>query len=189
MTMMIIRPSTKQEPTSEPPPWPADSIVLAATSTALTCTSLFVYSTLGAWRLEAAVDRVDAAALQLVYNALVATGTLDQHLDLKSVDYLSTIFVGLRQIEHAVVVEVWDCSPEPPCGPASVGHRSGYYLRGYGKVVWTAVLYPLPKRIPSSFRYPPVSHEVAAQTSSQYANDPETIQRVRDALCALRPHV
>jgi hypothetical protein len=161
MTITIAPRTQRQESASreqlsnKPPPWPADCIVLAATHTALTCTSLFIWRTLSAWQLEAAVDQVDAAALQLVYNAVVATGTLDERVDLKSVDYLNTIFVGLRQTEHAMVFEVWDCSQEPPSGPAPVGHSSGYYKLDYGKVVWTAVLYPLPRRTPASYSYPP----------------------------------
>jgi hypothetical protein len=121
-------------------------MVLAATHTALTCTSLLVQHTLETWRLQAALDQVEAAALQLVRNAVEATGTMDEHPDFKRVDYLNTIVVGLRQAGAAVVVEVSDSSPEPPNRPPPAGHRSGFLILDYGKVVRTAVTYTLPKR-------------------------------------------
>jgi hypothetical protein len=179
--MMTIPSNTQQPPQSEPPRWPSVSIVLAATHTALTCTSLFVQHTLETWRLQAVLDQVEAAALQLVRNAVESTGTMDEHLDFKRVGYLNTIVVCLRQVEAAVVVEVSDSSLEPPNRPPPAGHRSGFLILDRGKVVWTAVAYPLSKRTPSSFRYPPASHEMAQQPR-RYANDHETIQRVRDAL-------
>jgi hypothetical protein len=109
---------------------------------------------------------------------------LDEHPDFKRVDYLNTIVVGLRQAEAAVVVEVSDSSPEPPNRLPPAGHRSGFLILDRGKVVWTAVTYPLSKRTPSSFRYPPANHEMTEQ-ARRYANDPETIQRVQDALYEL----
>ena len=112
--------------------------------------------------------QVEAVALQLVANAVAATGTMDEHLDLQHVDYLSTIVVGLRQTENAVVVEVWDSSSEPPTAPAPVGHQSGYFMFGGGKVVWTAVAYPLLRRKTAPFTYPP---PVEFSEPSQYSND------------------
>jgi len=109
---------------------------------------------------------------------------MDEHLNLKRVDYLNTIGVGLRQAEAAVVVEVLDSSLEPPNRPPPAGHRSGFLILDRGKVVWAAVAYPLSKRPPQSFRYPPASHEMT-EHARRYANDPETIQRVQDALYEL----
>ena len=119
---MTIRPHTLQPPLSEPPRWPSDSIVLAATHTALTCTSLFVRHTLEVWRLQPVLDQVEAVALQLVSTAVESTGTMDEHLDLRHVDYLGTIGVCLRQAEAAVLVEVSDSSLEPPNRPPPAGH-------------------------------------------------------------------
>lgn len=178
MTTIAIQPRTEQQPRAEqpvrePPRWPSDAIVLAATYTAPSCTSLFVASMLAAW--------VEAVALQLVTNAVVMTGSMDEHLSLMHVDDLNTILVGLRQTEAAVVVEVWDSSPEPPIGPAPVGYRSGFYFADCGgKVVWTTVTYPLPKRTPAAFPYPSLYE--AANQPNLYMNDLETIQRVRMGL-------
>jgi hypothetical protein len=102
--------------------------------------------TLETWRLQAALDPVEAVALQLVSNAVESTGTMDYHLDLRHVDDLSIIVVSLRQAETAVLVEVQDSSPEPPIGPPTAGHESGYYMLGGGKVVWTAVTRPPPEQ-------------------------------------------
>ena len=124
-----------------PQSWPTDCIVLAATGTALTCTSLLVQHTLRTWQLRSVVRQVEAVALQLVHGAVEATGTMDEHLN--QVERLSIIAVGLRRTMDAVVVEVWDSSLEPPIGPAPVGYRSGYFMHDGGKVVWTAVAYLL----------------------------------------------
>lgn len=89
---------------------------------------------------------------------------------------------GLTHRLRHEIVEVWDSSSQPPSGPAPVGHPCGYFtLSTGGKVVWTAIRYPLPKRTPSAFSYPPVSHEAANQPNL-YSNDLATIQRVRAGL-------
>jgi|SRR5215470_10423572 len=147
MTTMTIRPSIQQPPLSEPIHWPSDCIVLAATRTALTCTSLFVRHTLEVWRLQPVLDQVEAVALQLVSNAVESTGTMDEHLDLRHVDYLDTIGVCLRQVEAAVLVEVSDSSLEPPNRPPPAGHKSDFLILDWGKVVWTAVAYPPPRAL------------------------------------------
>lgn len=181
MSRMTQQLSRAEHDMSEPRRWPSGSIVLVATYTALSCTDLFVENTLAGWGLTRILEKVRAVALQLVTNAVTTTGTLDQHLDLKHVDHLNTIAVRLRQVERAVVVEVWDSSQEPPIGPAPAGNQSGFFMpdRG-GKVVWTVVEYPLCKRKPAA-SCPPAWHHVTDQPS-QYANDPETIRRVRMAL-------
>jgi hypothetical protein len=178
MTATIHQP-TSRSLQAKPQSWPCDRIALAATYTALTCTSLLVHHTLGTWRLRSVSRQVEAVALQLVTNAVAATGTMDEHLNLKHVDYLNIIVVGLRQTENAVVVEVWDSSSEPPTAPAPVGHQSGYFMFSGGKVVWTAVAYPLPRRKAAPFTYPPPAE---FSEPSQYSNDENTVQRARIAL-------
>lgn len=163
-----------------PQPWPCDCLVLAATHTALTCTSLMMQHTLSTWRLRRVSSQVEAVALQLVANAIEATGTTND------IEHLGIIVVGLRQAETDVVVEVWDSDPEPPTGPAPAGYPSGYFaLETGGKVVWTAVRYLLPQRTPSAFAYTP-PRDVADGHPSMYTNDPRTMQRVQDGLRAVR---
>jgi len=143
-----------------------------------------VQYTLGTWRLGSTARQVEAAALQLVRGAIEATGSMDEHLDLKQVEQLGIIVVELRHTENAVVVEVWDESQEPPSGPAPAGYRSGYFMLGGGKVVWTAVAYLLPRQRAGSFSIPP---PVEFSEPSQYSNTLETVRRVGTSLSAMNP--
>jgi len=113
-----------------------------------------VRHTLEVWRLQPIFDQVEAVALQLVSNAVESTGTMDEHLDLRHVDYLDTIGVCLRQAEAAVLVEVSDNSLEPPIGSPPAGHKSGFLILDGRKVVWTAVAYPPPKQARPYINHP-----------------------------------
>jgi hypothetical protein len=97
-------------------PWSlGPAIVLAATTTALLCTSLFVRHTPRAWQRQPVLDRIEVVALLLVRNAMASSGSLDEQADLNQTDHLQT-----------------------PAGSASAGRSSGYFtLETGGKVVWT----------------------------------------------------
>jgi hypothetical protein len=160
-------------------------IQLAATAHAASVALMFTQSTLKSWGLDVLFRAAAPVVRTLVGHAVQTTGIAGE-IPIYRAERVNMLVLGVAHNDTTLVIEVWDSSPQPPAGPAPAGHQSGYFvLDSGGKVVWTKIAYaephpvPLPRRTPS-----PVPRPAAVETEepSQYANDAETLQRVRAAL-------
>jgi hypothetical protein len=155
-----------------------DDITLAATRTAISCSRLFVMSTLGRWRAASLVDDALLVADELVTDAVKTTGVMDIRPRWAELDHLNLITVRLFGLEASIRIEVWDSCPHRPALPdnADTAIKRGYYPTARGKVVWAELPAP-PRRYPPHTPLFPPPEELP-----RHETDPDLLRRVRDGL-------
>ena len=129
----------------------SDSIRLVATRSAISCSRLFVESTLRHWGRGFLVDDTLPLIDELVTNAVKATGMMDDTVRWTEVTHVEHIAVRLLGFETSIRIEVWDSSPTQlilPDDPDSSIKR-GCYPASRGKVVWVELPVFPPHRKPS----------------------------------------
>jgi hypothetical protein len=136
------------EMTPPPPaslPRSTDGQLLAALPTAVGCAQRFVRFTLERWGLFGLISTTEAAAAELVGDAVSATGIAIEHpsyLDLYD-KRLNLVDLRLHLTRTHVVIEVWDADPTPPrpqtSAPDQAWPRNFYLPPHGGKVVWVAL--------------------------------------------------
>ena len=106
-----------QVPAPPLPPRPGPrftrSIDFAALPTAITCTRLFVASTLHRWNAPSLVADAEQLAVALVWHSVHACGVMDDTVRLSELDHLNTIHVRLLGYDRSIGIEVWDTVTEP----------------------------------------------------------------------------
>ena len=90
------------------------SLRLAAVLTAVSCARDFVRHTLTTWQRVEAVDTAVLITSELVTNAVQATGNTDQRPDYSALEQVPLLRVRLSLRGQALVIAVWDTSPELP---------------------------------------------------------------------------
>ena len=127
MNALLVDEMTPLPPPMEPPslPLPASpgprfirSITFAALPTALTCTRLFVGSTLWLWGARFLEADAELLAVELVRHSVQACGMMDDHVRLHELDDLNVIHLRLLGFERSIGIEVWDNATEPARLPA-----------------------------------------------------------------------
>ncbi len=128
-----------------------DGLRLIATRSAISCSRLFVASTLGKWGARVVIDDAVLLVDELVTAAVNATGIPDERVRWTELPRIEYITVRLLGLEASIRIEVWDSAPNPPLLPddASSPIKRGCYPTPRGKVVW-AELPVLPQRRKSS---------------------------------------
>jgi hypothetical protein len=172
-------------------------IDLAALPTAITCSRLFVASTLQRWGARFLEADVELLAAELVRYSVATCGVLDPDVRLAELEDMTVIRLRLLGFERTIGIEVWDTATEPARLPAhdQAGELHGLALvearaedwgsamTPYGRVTWAALsVYErtgtgLPKRTPRrSFPMPPASMDACPPP------DVDLLRRVRDRL-------
>jgi hypothetical protein len=122
------------EPPSMPPLQPgprfARSLTLAALPTAITCTRLFVASTLQLWGARFLEADAELLAVELDRHSIQACGVMDEYVRLYELDDLNVIQVRLLGFERSIGIEVWDKVTEP----AQLPEHHDYELHGLSQV-------------------------------------------------------
>ena len=193
-------------PPTEPPTLPplqpgprfARSITLAALPTAITCTRLFVASTLQRWDARFLEADAELLAVELVRHSIQACGVTDEHVRLSDLDELNVIHVRLLGFERTIGVEVWDNVPQPARLPANnpneelhglalVDARAknwGSAVTPHGRVTWTELDFydrtsaglPIRRRRSSPYPRPPANAEMHS------SHDVDFLRKVRESL-------
>jgi hypothetical protein len=164
--------------------WSADDIQLAATAHAASVAVMFTQSTLKSWGLAVLSRTAEQVVRTLVGHAVTTTGIADE-IPVYKAEHVNMLVLRVAH-NDTTLHRGMGRHPQPPAGPAPAGHQSGYFLETGGKVVWTKIVYaephpaPLPRRTPSPVPRPAVMDEPTEPSS--YANDTETMQRVRVTL-------
>jgi anti-sigma regulatory factor (Ser/Thr protein kinase) len=128
------------------------SLRLAAVLTAASCARDFVRHTLTAWQRVEAIDTAVRITSELVTNAVQATGNTDQRPNSPELEQVPLLRVRLSLRGEALVIAVWDTSPELPVleQPSEEATRGrgllivdalcerwgAYASKAGGKVVW-----------------------------------------------------
>jgi len=122
------------EPPLMPPVRPGPrfirSITFAALPTAITCTRLFVASTLQLWGARFLEADAELLAVELVRHSIQACGVTDERVRLSDLEYLNVIHVRLLGFECTIGIEVWDNVTEP----VQLPDHHGYELHGLSLV-------------------------------------------------------
>lgn len=90
------------------------SLHLAAVLTAVSCARRFTRHTLTAWQRVEAIDTAVLITSELVTNAVQATGNTDQRPTYPALRRVPLLRVRLSLRGEALVIAVWDTSPELP---------------------------------------------------------------------------
>lgn len=90
------------------------SLRLAAVLTAASCARRFTRHTLTDWQRVEAIDTAVLITSELVTNAVQATGNTDQRPNYPALRRVPLLRVRLSLRGEALVVAVWDTSPELP---------------------------------------------------------------------------
>lgn len=155
-----------------------DGIRLVATHSAISCSRLFVASTLAKWGARVIIDAAVLVVEELVATAVRATGTMEERVRWTELTRIEFITVRLLGLESSIRIEVWDIAPNPPALPAEDNSpvKRGCYPATRGKVVW-AELPLLPcRRGPRGPIHPPPERQ------GRYQVDLGLLRRVRDGL-------
>jgi hypothetical protein len=189
---------------AQPRPGPrfTRSVDFAALPTAISCTRLFVASTLQRWGARFLEADAELLAIELVRHSVQACGVIDPDVRMYELEYLNVIHVRLLGFERTIGIEVWDNAREPATLPAYdnregelhglclVNARAkdwGSAVTPRGRVVWaeldvyerTAAGLPVRTRRPTPYPRP------AANMAPQPAQDMDFLRRVRDGLAGL----
>jgi hypothetical protein len=170
---------------SQPRPRAIADLTLAATSTAVNVSLLFLHFTLREWRRTELGDNGEAVLAKLVDQAVKLTGVPEPSPRWVELDDLALIRVRLVLLEHSVIVEVSDRHDRPPTWPDAVlalCARWSSYPTTSGRVAWCELELPqyeltehgLPRRKPSPV--PRNQHQPAVPV------DAEVLQRVIEGL-------
>lgn len=174
------------------------SITFAALPTAITCTRLFVASTLGHWGARFLEADAELLAVALVRHSVQACGVTDERVRLYELDDLNVIHVRLLGFERTIGIEVWDTATQPARLPAHTptadlhglalvdAHAKnwGSILTPHGRVTWAELdVYDrthagLPIRTRRRSPYP----RQLASTEDRPERDVDFLRRVRDGL-------
>ncbi|WP_370352199.1 ATP-binding protein [Catenulispora sp. EB89] len=187
--------TTKPQPAmTSPRPSLMSSINLAAVATAVSCSRLFVGSTLKQWNLQHLTDDAELIASELVTNAVKKTGITRPSPRFTELAGLAMLQVRLVVLRDGLIVEVWDRDTTAPVVSSveeldesgrglfiveTLSRRWNFYRpEGGGKWVWaelaiSMVQGPLPKRHRSNA--PPVQPIKVEENVA-------LIERVRDGL-------
>jgi hypothetical protein len=117
------------------------SIDFAALPTAITCTRLFVASTLHLWGAQSRQADAELLAVALVRHSVHACGVMDANVRLYEFDHVNLIHVRLVGFDRSIGIAVWDTMTEPADMPglALVDARAtdwGSALTPQGRVTW-----------------------------------------------------
>jgi hypothetical protein len=117
------------------------SIDFAALPTALTCTRLFIASTLHLWNAQHLHTDTELLAVALVRHSLHTCGVVDKGVRLHQLDHLNTIHLRLLGYDQAITIEVWDTMTEPAesTGLSLIEARAtdwGSAITPRGRVTW-----------------------------------------------------
>lgn len=182
-------------------PWPEPhfmrSIDFAALPSAISCTRLFVASTLERWGARFLEADAELLAVEVVRHSVETCGVMND-VQLYQLDHLNVIQVRLLGFAQTIGIEVWDNADEPAAPPEHyqegelqglglVDARAadwGSSLTPWGRVVWveldvyerTASGLPVRTRRPTPHPRPP---ENAAEHAVQNV---EFLRQVRDGL-------
>ena len=108
----------------------------------------------------------------LVTAAVKATGIPKERVHWTELTRIEYITVQLYGSEESIRIEVWDSAPNPPTLPnTGPPIKRGWYSTPGGKVVW-AELSLVPQHRKARPEPPP----------EQFAQDPDTLRRVRNGL-------
>jgi anti-sigma regulatory factor (Ser/Thr protein kinase) len=131
------------------------SLRLAAVLTAVSCARDFVRHTLTTWQRVETIDTAVLITSELVTNAVQATGNTDQRPNYPELKQVPLLRVRLSLRGEALVIAVWDTSPELPVleQPSEKTTRGrgllivdalcerwgAYASKAGGKVVWALI--------------------------------------------------
>ncbi|MFB6518592.1 ATP-binding protein [Streptomyces sp. NPDC056401] len=87
---------------------------LAATSTAVSCSRVFIAHTLRQWNIPDLIDDAQLVVSELVTNSVKATGVMTPSPTWAELEGLKLLHVALFAHGHSVTIQVWDDSKEPP---------------------------------------------------------------------------
>jgi hypothetical protein len=107
------------------------SIDFAALPSAVSCTRLFVASTLERWGARFIEADAELLAVELVRHSVRACGVMDEDVRLSELDHLNVIHVRLLGFERTIGIEVWDNADQPARRPR---HDQEGELHGLGLV-------------------------------------------------------
>jgi hypothetical protein len=195
MNAAVVNEMPLLPPPTELPPMPSPtrsgprfsrSIDFAALPSAISCTRLFVASTLGRWGARFLEADAEVLAVELVRHSVQTCGVTDEDVRLSELDELNVIHVRLLGFERTIGIEVWDNAD----GLGLVDTRAkgwGSSITPQGRVVWAELdVYDraasgLPIRARKPTPYPrPSANEIGHP--SQGAG---FLRRVRDGLVNL----
>jgi hypothetical protein len=127
-------------PAMQPPPARAISdLVLAATSTAVSCARLFVECTLRRWERRELTDGTVWLVTELVADAVRLTGFPHPEARWVDADDLALLRARLVLLDQGIICEVADRHTELPTPSEqfqTICTRWNAYLTGAGRVVW-----------------------------------------------------
>lgn len=193
------------EPPTLPPPQPgprfARSITFAALPTAITCTRLFVASTLQLWGARFLEADAEFLAVELVRHSVQACGVTDEHVRLYELDDLNVIHVRLLGFERSIGIEVWDNATEPARLTAQAENEElhglalvdayaknwGSALSSHGRVTWAELnIYDhTPAGLPIRARKPSPYPRPASNGQERPERDIDFLRRIRNGLDGL----
>jgi hypothetical protein len=204
-TLLLADQMSELPPPTEVPAMPSSprpeprfsrSILFAALPSAISCTRLFVASTLGRWGARFLEADAELLAVELVRHSVETCGVIDD-VPLYELEQLNVIRVWLLGFAQSIGIEVWDNATEPAALPnyqegklrglALVEARAkdwGSTITPQGRVTWAEPeVYErgaagLPVRMPRPAPYPRAS----ATTGEQPSPDIEFLQRLREGL-------
>ena len=174
-----------------------DQLDLAAVATAVGCARVFARITLTSWGATDTLDDVELVVSELVANAVKMTGIAEPKPHWGQLQAVNLLTVCLTELDAAILIEVWDASPEEPGvnqatpdhegerGVASVkrlARRWGSYAHSGGKVVWAELqadrrdLSEMPKIVQ------PTTSLAPSRAVDWLAPDPQVLKQVIDGL-------
>lgn len=174
-----------------------DQLDLAAVATAASCARVFARITLTGWGATDVLDDVELVVSELVTNAVKMTGIAEPKPNWSQLQSVNLLTVCLTELEAAILIEVWDTSPEEPVvKQATPGHdgergvalvkrlarRWGSYAHSGGKVVWAELpadrrdLSEMPKVVQSTTSLAP------SRAADWLVPDPQVLKQVIDGL-------
>lgn len=174
------------------------SIDFAALPTAITCTRLFVGSTLQRWGARFLEADAELLAVELVRHSMQTCGVMDDDVRLYELDHLNVIRVRLLGFTRSIGIEVWDNATEPAGLPAQykegelrglalVDARAkdwGSAVTPHARVTWAAldVYDHAASGLPIRTRRPTPYPRATTNAGEQPKPDIDLLLRLRDGL-------
>ncbi|WP_234340433.1 ATP-binding protein [Streptomyces sp. SCSIO 75703] len=100
--------------TSTPHLYYATNLRLAAVSSAVSCSRMFIRQTLQRWKVPDCIDVAELVVSELVTNAVEATGITEPQPRWTAITAAHVIGVQLRITDARLYIEVWDRSTDAP---------------------------------------------------------------------------
>jgi anti-sigma regulatory factor (Ser/Thr protein kinase) len=155
------------------------SIRLAAVSSAVPCSRMFVRDILERWQLGDYIEVAELVVSELATNAVKMTGPTSPEPKSWEVEAHHVIGVQLRATGNSLFVEVWDGSPAAPVAKNPDSNTEGgrglmligamvkqwdvYRPQSGGKVVWAELELGKPAE-PPPLHHPPLTVRVPGST-------------------------